>query len=341
MRKNITFIEVIIVIVMIVVVVKGYRFWNKPEEVSIEEPAQNEVTSPHITPEMVLIKGGTFQMGDLSIHGACEPCNPILPLHEVTITKDFYMSKYEVTNSEYVKFLNDVGNQAGPEGWPYINMDEDSRHSGIEFIIAPTGDSKDFPFEHRAPNTGNFKVKSGYENRPVVFLIWYGAVAYCNWLSEQEGFAPVYGADPDSEDPANWLTKNGYRLPTEAEWEYACRAGTNTNFYWGDEMDEDYCWCATHSGQNLHEVGQKKPKSYGLYDMSGNVYEWCSDWYDEDYYEISPSNNPVGPASGSRRATRGGDWCSGGCNCESGFRTDISPDSALVVLGFRLCRSVP
>ena len=265
MRKKITFIEVIIVIVVIVVVVKGYRFWNKPEdvpevnpvsaEISIDEPtlkaeksitptspvsstpfAENPTTSPcpHITPEMVLIKGGIFQMGST---GAVT--NPLyadeFPQHEVNITKDFYMGKYEVTNSEYVEFLNDVGNQKGPGGKTWIDIKGDPTYRGIEFITAPP--------DSNAPNIGNFKVRNGFENHPVVYVSWHGVLAYCNWLSEQEGFTPVYDkVDPNSEDLVNCITRDGYRLPTEAEWEYACRGGTDTKYYWGDEMDGAYCW---------------------------------------------------------------------------------------------------
>ncbi len=364
MKKKITFIEVIIVIVVIVVIVKGYQFWNKPEgvsavtpvptEISIGEPtlkaeksitptspvlptpfAENPTTSPcpHITPEMVLIKGGIFQMGST---GAVT--NPLyvdeFPQHEVNITKDFYMGKYEVTNNEYVDFLNNVGNQKGPGGKTWIDMNGDSTYAGIEFITAPT--------DSNAPNIGNFKVKIDFKNRPVVYVTWYGVVAYCNWLSEQEGFTPVYDrVDPNSEDLVNWITRDGYRLPTEAEWEYACRGGTDTKYYWGDEMDGAYCWYRYNSEGNSHEVGQKEPNGYGLYDMSGNVSERCNDRYDKNYYSASPYSNPTGPSLGSVRVMRGGSWYTATDTCRSVNRGYTSVGTKHYALGFRVARSAP
>lgn len=98
------------------------------------------------------------------------------------------------------------------------------------------------------------------------------------------------------------------RLPFEGEWEYACRAGTTTKYYWGDQMDESYCWYFRNSKAQTHPVGQKKPNKWGLYDMSGNIWEWCMDWYEKNYYKESSRENPEGPTSGKYRVLRGGSW---------------------------------
>ncbi len=341
MRKKISFIEVIIVIVVIVVVVKGYQFWNKPEEVPEVVPVPTEVciantppTSPHIIPEMILIEGGTFQMGE---KGGRDYVDKYVYPVEVS---SFYMSKYEVTNAEYVKFLNIVGNQYDPTYTcrTWIKMNGDSK-MGIEFITIPSNSN--------APNIGNFRVKSGFENHPVVNVSWYGATAYCNWLSKQEGFTPVYGADPNSEDPDIWITKDGYRLPTEAEWEYACRAGTTTNYYWGDEMNEEYCWYNENSGDIYQPVGQKKPNQFGLYDMSGNVLEWCSDRHDLYYYHYGfVKNNIVSNPTGSNnsdspRILRGGNWDISADFCQSAVRFNYYANSTSLKAGFRPVRHAP
>ena len=123
-------------------------------------------------------------------------------------------------------------------------------------------------------------------SRPVDTVSWVEAVAYCRKLSEMAG--------------------ESYRLPTEAEWEYACRAGTTPEYFWGDEIDGAYCWYKDNSGGETRPVGKKKPNPWGLFNMLGNVDEWCSDWYDEDYYSLSPSRDPQGPASGELRVVRGG-----------------------------------
>ena len=171
------------------------------------------------------------------------------------------------------------------------------------------------------------------DNLPASHLNWYDAVDYCNWLSEREELERCYtGYDPD-------MTKNGYRLPTEAEWEYACRAGSNTLYYWGDEMDGDCCWYEDNSENRLHPAGQKKPNGFGLYDMAGNIWEWCNDRYDKNYYSVSPYMNPYGPLEGSYRVGRGGHWDVEAWFCRSAFRRCSCPDTGSFLLGFRLCRS--
>ena len=199
-----------------------------------------------------------------------------------------------------------------------------------------------------------FSVKSGHEKRPVVYVSWYGAVAYCNWLSEKHGLVKCYG-DYSTNGHNRWGTwsgseytdmqyyhpeYSGYRLPTEAEWECACRAGTTTDFSWGENyadpdmspgLIDSYCWYQYHPGVNgnHHEVGSLSPNGYGLYDMHGNVTEWCSDWWNLQYYEYCVDNNvtisPLGPVTGTHRAYRGGCFYDDAGTCTSYSRIALTP----------------
>ncbi len=137
-----------------------------------------------------------------------------------------------------------------------------------------------------------------------------------------------------------------YRLPTEAEWEYACRSGTTTRYYFGDDSADlgDYAWYRGNTegmGEGrTHRVGEKRPNAWGLYDMHGNVLEWCSDWYGSDYYANSPLEDPTGPESGSQRVARGGRWRSTAKFCRSAPRNRLSPRNRWSErLGFRLAFS--
>jgi formylglycine-generating enzyme required for sulfatase activity len=267
-------------------------------------------TTSKYTDGLIPITGGTFQMGGT--------VGNELPVHSVTLS-NFKIGAYEVTNTEYCAFLNSQGNQT-EGGTTWINIAADS-YCGI------TGSSP-------------YSVKSGYENRPVVYVSWYGSVAYCNWLSNQKGYTQCYGPiNNRGNDPSVWRTLNGYRLPTEAEWEYACRAGSTTTYYWGATIDGNYCWYGSNSEGNHHNVGLKTANSWGLYDMSGNVWEWCSDWYLSNYYSTSPGTNPTGPTSGSARIFRGGSWLDITTYCQSAFRYQNTPVSNYNRLGFRLTRT--
>ncbi len=150
------------------------------------------------------------------------------------------------------------------------------------------------------------------DNQPVVNVSWEDAKAFCDWLENRTG--------------------QPFTLPTEAQWEYACRAGTHTRFHFGDSSSQlgDYaCW---DSGATFCPVGQKRPNKFGLYDMSGNVWEWCLDWYGE--YTSELSKNPTGPTSGESRVIRGGFWDSYPSSCRSASR-DKSDESRSIIIGFR------
>ena len=134
-----------------------------------------------------------------------------------------------------------------------------------------------------------------------------------------------------------------YRLPTEAEWEYACRAGTTTRFYYGDDpgyaLLGDYAWYSDNSDET-HPVGQKTPNAWGLHDMHGNVWEWCADWYASDYYTYTDSLDPQGPDTGSHRVLRGGDWYGIARDCRSARRGLFNPGATGISIGFRVVVAV-
>ena len=129
-----------------------------------------------------------------------------------------------------------------------------------------------------------------------------------------------------------------YRLPTEAEWEYACRAGSAAKYCYGDDDSRlgDYAWHMLNANFKTQQVGQKKPNAWGLYDMHGNVWEWCADWYDVEYYANSPMDDPTGPSTGTSRVHRGGSFSKSAEGCGSAARFESPPDSRRLVLGFRV-----
>jgi formylglycine-generating enzyme required for sulfatase activity len=165
----------------------------------------------------------------------------------------------------------------------------------------------------------------GDTNRPVEYVSWLDATKYCAKLTERERTAgrlrPGYI----------------YRLPTEAEWEYACRAGTTTRFSYGDDPGYsqlgNYAWYGSNSASTTHVVGLKQPNAWGLYDMHGNVWEWCSDWY--RIYPGGSVTNPKGPTTGLGRVFRGGGWGEGGERCRSAYRGYSAPGNGGDGIGFR------
>ncbi len=197
--------------------------------------------------------------------------------HEVTISKGFWLSKYEVTQAQ----------------WQDI-----------------TGG-----------NPSNFD-DPGSENRPVDQVTWEGVQDFLEDLNAATSGGP-------------------YRLPTESEWEYACRAGTTTRFHWGDDPTEsmigDYAWYDGNSQDETHPVGGKMPNPWGLYDMNGNVWEWCQDWYGD--YPAGPVTDPQGAASGTLRVLRGGGCDSYADDCRAANRFTFNPISSYRTIGFRIVRT--
>jgi len=167
---------------------------------------------------------------------------------------------------------------------------------------------------------------------PVEQVRWSDAVKYCNARSLAEGLQPCY-------DLQTWqcnFEANGYRLPTEAEWEYACRAGSKTQYFFGNDSSKisDYAWVDENAGGKPHPVGQKKPNPWGLYDMCGNVWEWCNDFYQVDYYQQSPEENPRGPKTGETKVVRGGAWKFSADSSRSGYRYNEDPGYSDVCFGY-------
>jgi formylglycine-generating enzyme len=178
-------------------------------------------------------------------------------------------------------------------------------------------------------------------NNPVEKVTWLNAVDYCNKRSIKEGLTPVYTIEGNK---VTWnRAANGYRLPTEAEWEYACRAGTQTPFYTGDKI-EDAGWYRGNTrnmetlARSPFPVGQKKPNAFGLYDMHGNVLEWCWDFFAP--YTAEAQVDPTGPATGDRRVYRGGCWDFEELNCRSAYRFRQHVNFKFFYNGFRVARSL-
>ncbi|MEW6238721.1 MAG: formylglycine-generating enzyme family protein [Candidatus Omnitrophota bacterium] len=223
--------------------------------------------------EMVLIPAGTFTMG--SPDNEPDRDSDEGPQHQVTLTKAFYMGKYEVTQAQWLAVMG-----SNPESL--------------------------------------YGVGSNY---PVHYVSWNDCLTFIQKL--------------------NQTGQGTFRLPTEAEWEYACRAGTITRFYWGDDPNSSliyqYAWFQDNSNNSSHEVGLKYPNAWGLHDISGNVWEWCQDWYGS--YSSASQNDPYGANSGSYRILRGGCWNLISGNCRSADRVKGIPDSGNSYSGFRVCRT--
>ena len=275
---------------------------------------------------MALIPAGAFQMGTNFIDDPADA----RPNHTVTLSA-FYMDKYEVTSQQWFEVRN----------WALTN--------GYTF------------------GAGSGKGAT----HPVQTVSWYDCVKWCNARSEKEGLTPCYFTDAYqtglyrmsnlniSNNCVNW-TANGYRLPTEAEWEKAARGGAvGMRFPWSDvqtisraqanyDGDTGYAYDLGPNGYNplflpggypyTSTVGYFAPNGYGLYDMAGNVTEWCWDWYGSTYYASSPSSNPTGPAAGSCRVVRGGGWGFYSDRCRVAFRFSFTPDSSYGYFGFRAVR---
>ncbi len=280
---------------------------------------------------MVSLPGGTYQMGsDNSWAYWWEQ-----PVHSVTISA-FSIAKYEVTNEEMREVMQ----------WAYDNGKVDATSTTVTNLEGDSQELLDLDGRHReiiSYSGGTFTVENGKEDHPCIEVTWYGGQAFCNYMSDMEGLERSI----DFHDWSCTFSASGYRLPTEGEWEYACRSGTTTDYYSGSET-ESGCdhdanldligWYCGNDNRGTAEVGGKAPSDWGLYDMSGNVWEWCNDWWDADYYEFSPTQDPPGPTGGSYRVVRGGSWYFIAEICRSADRYSFTPDYSIGNLGFRPAR---
>ncbi len=273
--------------------------------------------------EWVRVEGGTFKMGCTSEQSNCDSDEK--PVHTVTVNS-FYMGKYEVTNAQVV----DVFNWALDHGKIKISNSKVENTQGNRQELLDLNDS-DCQISY---DGSKLYVKNNFDNYPVIEISWYGAVAFCNYLSERDSLTPVYNL---SNWTLNWRA-NGYRLPTEAEWEYAARGGQKSHGYKyaGSNNMDAVAWYDGNSKGKTHMVGQKQPNELGLYDMSGNVWEWCQDWYAPGYYSKSSLDTPKGPASGRSRVLRGGGWNNSDNHVRVSNRYFSYPDGTKGFYGFRL-----
>lgn len=178
------------------------------------------------------------------------------------------------------------------------------------------------------------------DNFPINQITWEQAIDYCNWLSKEEKLQPVY-----SKKGPNYIFNikaNGYRLPTEAEWEYAAKGGklSKATKYSGGDNADIIAWHKANSNKAPHTIGTKLPNELGIYDMSGNVWEWCWDWYNEEYYKREKNNNPTGPEMGEKRTVRGGSWDSKLNYLRPANRISTYPNQTHEFYGFRVAKSI-
>ena len=256
-------------------------------------------------PNMVFVEGGSFIMGSMDEE------IPLInhrekPSHEVTVPS-FYMGKYEVTNEEFLPFLNAKGNQKEKDGAVWVTLEGD-KWSKIECGIRKIN--------------GKFEVKEGEEKLPMVYVSWYGANAYAKWLKEKTG--------------------KEYRLPTEAEWEYAAGGGQKTKKYKfaGSNNLEEVSWYEDNADGSFHNVGtKKKGNELGLYDMSGNVWEWVEDCHAVNYNWTPRDGTAWTEAACYIRIFRGGSWDSEVRYNKITYRNAVTIKAGLNNLGFRLAQS--
>ena len=315
--------------------------------------------NPNIPDDMTYIPDGGFEMGDHFGEGVPEE----LPLHAVLLDS-FFMGKYEITNQQYCDYLNsayDAGGIKVDDGIVYASSDSSNSYPYYSTPSAPTGYPDSGEESQIDFSGGDFSVRTkggrDMSNDPVVCVSWYGAVAFCNWRSGEEGKESCYNLSTWDCD----FTKKGYRLATEAEWEYAARGGEHNPYYlfpWGDTISHSQANYGADPASYSYDVnptegfhpdwndglfpytsvvGSFSPNGYGLYDMAGNVFEWCNDWFSGTYYDISPYDNPEGPASGTGRVSRGGSWYTYAFYCRVAFHVaGPYPGDRYGNVGFRI-----
>ncbi|MGL6195549.1 MAG: SUMF1/EgtB/PvdO family nonheme iron enzyme, partial [Thermoguttaceae bacterium] len=275
---------------------------NDPEARSLQEKIEKLTTV--VTPSGIKLRripAGRFYMGS---HDSDEFIrNNERPQHKVTLTHSMFMGVYQITQEDFTKIM--------------------------EFNPSISTDNPQCPVDN---------------------VTWFTVLEFCNKLSDEEGFSHYYELKNVKRRSTGMieyadvelLGGDGYRLPTEAEWEYACRAGSITPWCFGDLVVEvgQYAWYYDNSQMETQPVGEKKPNAWGLYDMHGNIMEWCYDWYCEFYYQqCGEIDNPTGPDNGTARVLRGGAWQFGAEATRSAYRNSCNPDTSSSIIGFRIARN--
>jgi formylglycine-generating enzyme required for sulfatase activity len=278
--------------------------------------------------KLASIPAGTFMMGNDDSPAELLKIYPFakeqwflnaLPRHRVTIARPFHLGQCEVTVGQFRQFVNETG---------HVTDAEKDSLGGFGF------DESTGLFAQAPRYTWRYPGFAQSDQHPVVNVTWNDADAFCRWLSGKEG--------------------RTYRLPTEAEWEYACRAGTQTLYWFGRDPEglaevanaadgtakAKYGWSKTIQASDGYvspaPVESFRPNAFGLQDMHANVGEWCADWYDDGYYEHSPERDPPGPAAGAFRVIRGGGWNDFGGFCGSARRLKFAPAAPSYDIGFRV-----
>ncbi len=284
--------------------------WQKLEDKRLEQERleQEQQKQAHIANlpqpinqlinDLVAVEGGTFMMGGNEYSNE-------KPIHEVTLSS-FYIGKYQVTLAQFKAFIEDSR----------YKTDAEKKTDGYgSYVYEGNSWKKKDGIDWRHNVEGKLQTN---DQHPVIHVSWNDATEYCKWLSRKTG-------------------KN-YTLPTEAEWEYAARGGNKSKgfTYAGSNNIDEVAWYDKNSGNKTQPVGQKLPNELGIYDMSGNVWEWCQDWYDENYYKNSPANNPTGPSTSSYRVLRGGSWSSDAVYCRVANRFNRTPATRDFIVGFRV-----
>jgi formylglycine-generating enzyme required for sulfatase activity len=281
--------------------------------------------------EMIAVPAGPFAMGSNPGEGSAEET----PRHAPNL-QAYQVSRYEVTNLQYILGLN----------WALANglvtHDRDVVYLGDETgvpLLYPQEATSDADRCRIYFNGDIFQVEAGFENQPVAFVTWYGAAAWCNWMSARSG-------QPVSYDTGGWLCNfeaHSFRLPTEAEWEKAARGAVDARTYpWGEGIDCAECNfdpgspCVGHLVAVDDAAWERDASAIGCRQMGGNVREWCQDWFADDYYAQSPVNDPRGPATGTGRVVRGGDWRGGAGSARCASRGSTTPAARTGDLGFRV-----
>lgn len=273
-------------------------------------------TNPETEMDFVKIPAGTFIMGspDGTNGTTAEPNRSSNEAqHGVTLTQDFYMGKYQVTNAQYAAFLKATGIGSTGKGDVSYYKEGMPVTENQTFIFASSG-SENWGLNWSGVDNKWIPV-SGYEKHPAINVTWYGAKAYADWM--------------------------GGSLPTEAQWEYGCRAGTTTAYSYGDTANGDYMWYSSNNTTNgeingTKTVGRKQANVYGLYDMHGNVYEWCLDqWDGSNNYGYHSLTDPL-CTTGFARVLRGGSWDFNAQYCRSAYRSIETPSIYDYTIGFRV-----